>query len=66
MRAEIQNVLIFRHFPGFRVSPTVFGLARNDAFAGLRYSLEGEGGKGLNAFSQRFEQQGQNRARVTG
>jgi hypothetical protein len=45
MRAGIQNILILRYFPGFpfdfaqggepaepRVSPKIFGLARNDSF----------------------------------
>ena len=51
-RREIQNVLIFRYFPGFpfdfaqggepfelRVSPKIIGLARNDIFVELRHSL---------------------------
>jgi hypothetical protein len=28
----IQSVLIFRYFSGFRVSPTICWLARNDSF----------------------------------
>ena len=41
----IQNLLIFRYLPGFRVSPSIFGLARNDSSVELRHSLwrEGEG-----------------------
>ncbi len=52
MRAGIQNDLFFRKFPGFpfdfaqggepvepRVSPRIFGLARNDSFVELRHSL---------------------------
>jgi hypothetical protein len=52
MRAGIQNNLIFRHDPGFpfdfaqggepvepRVSPTIFGLPRNDSVVELRHSF---------------------------
>jgi len=54
MRAGIQDDFIFHHFPGFRVSPNpvssmgqapyraqgrLAGLARNDSFFGMLYSL---------------------------
>jgi hypothetical protein len=39
MRAGIQNILIFCDLPGFRVSPKIFRLARNDSFPGFRHSF---------------------------
>jgi hypothetical protein len=45
-QAGIQNDFIFRYFPGFRVSPTIFGFARNDSFAGLQDSHKREGERG--------------------
>jgi len=42
MRAGIQNDLIFRHVTGFRVSPSIVWLARNDSSDELRYSISKE------------------------
>jgi hypothetical protein len=43
MRAGIQNDLIFRDFTGFRVSPKMVRLARNDSFWRIAtQSLKGE------------------------
>jgi len=38
-RAGIKNVLIFRLFPGYRVSPKIVGLALNDRFVEWRHIL---------------------------
>jgi hypothetical protein len=39
MRAGIQDNLIFRHFSGFRVSPKILRLARNDNIVELKECL---------------------------
>jgi hypothetical protein len=43
MRAGIQNDLIFSYLPGFRVSPKIVLLARNDSFVESRHSHPGQG-----------------------
>jgi hypothetical protein len=43
MRAGIQNALIAHYSPGFRVSPNMVLLARNDSFVELRDSVRREG-----------------------
>ncbi len=50
MRAGIQNDLVFRNFPGFRVSLNIDLLARNDSFLGLRQSLRRGGNWGGGGF----------------